>query len=109
MYRSVLQGARGFHRIYTYIYVCVFKYICVCIYIHTYTSHRRVSFKCFTFIACTNTLLYRIYTGVASRGSSIRIPRQCDIEQKGYLEDRRPASNCDPYAVTGIVAETCCL
>jgi glutamine synthetase len=44
--------------------------------------------------------------GVAHRGSSIRIPRQCDIEQKGYLEDRRPASNCDPYLVTGIIIES---
>jgi len=44
--------------------------------------------------------------GVAHRGSSIRIPRQCSIDGKGYLEDRRPASNMDPYAVTGIIMET---
>lgn len=43
--------------------------------------------------------------GVAHRGSSIRIPRQCDIDGKGYFEDRRPASNMDPYLVTGIIAE----
>lgn len=24
----------------------------------------------------------------------------------GYLEDRRPASNMDPYTVTGLLAET---
>lgn len=24
----------------------------------------------------------------------------------GYLEDRRPASNMDPYIVTGLLAET---
>lgn len=24
----------------------------------------------------------------------------------GYLEDRRPASNMDPYVVTGLLAET---
>eukprot|EP00122_Pirum_gemmata_P009316 Pgem_evm2s8608 len=40
--------------------------------------------------------------GVAHRGSSIRIPRQVSIDGKGYLEDRRPASNCDPYLVTAI-------
>eukprot|EP01084_Bolivina_argentea_P130922 231117_1 len=28
--------------------------------------------------------------GVADRGSSIRIPRQSEIDQKGYFEDRRP-------------------
>merc|ERR1712227_285503 len=44
--------------------------------------------------------------GVAHRGSSIRIPRQVSIDKKGYLEDRRPASNMDPYAVTGIIMET---
>jgi glutamine synthetase len=25
------------------------------------------------------------------------------------LEDRRPASNCDPYAVTNIIVRTICL
>ena len=44
--------------------------------------------------------------GVADRGASIRIPRQSEIDQKGYLEDRRPAANCDPYDVTAIVAKT---
>eukprot|EP00128_Syssomonas_multiformis_P000154 Colp12_sorted_trinity150504_noHs@36106 len=47
--------------------------------------------------------------GVAHRGSSIRIPRQVHEEQKGYLEDRRPASNCDPYLVAGKIFETTCL
>ncbi len=44
--------------------------------------------------------------GVADRGASVRIPRQCDIDKKGYLEDRRPAANCDPYDVTAIIAKT---
>jgi len=35
--------------------------------------------------------------GVANRGSSVRIPRACAREGKGYFEDRRPASNADPY------------
>lgn len=34
-----------------------------------------------------------------ARGCSIRIPRECAEERKGYLEDRRPSSNCDPYQV----------
>ncbi|XP_023324928.1 glutamine synthetase [Eurytemora carolleeae] len=37
--------------------------------------------------------------GVANRACSIRIPRECAEERKGYLEDRRPASNCDPYQI----------
>lgn len=44
--------------------------------------------------------------GVADRGASIRIPRQCAQEGKGYLEDRRPASNACPYRITGIIMET---
>jgi glutamine synthetase len=44
--------------------------------------------------------------GVASRKASIRIPRQCAEDNKGYLEDRRPASNCDPYVVTEAIART---
>lgn len=44
--------------------------------------------------------------GVANRGASIRIPRQCAKEGKGYLEDRRPASNACPYRITGIIMET---
>ncbi|KAI9270356.1 hypothetical protein BDA99DRAFT_317990 [Phascolomyces articulosus] len=44
--------------------------------------------------------------GVANRGASIRIPRQVGKEGKGYLEDRRPASNIDPYRVTQIIVES---
>lgn len=44
--------------------------------------------------------------GVANRGASIRIPRQVAEEGHGYLEDRRPSSNCDPYAVTEIIVTT---
>ncbi len=46
--------------------------------------------------------------GVADRGASIRIPRQCAQEGKGYFEDRRPASNACPYRITGIIMETVC-
>jgi len=44
--------------------------------------------------------------GVANRGCSIRIPRDTEKDQKGYLEDRRPASNMDPYTVTSLIAKT---
>jgi len=46
--------------------------------------------------------------GVANRGASCRVNRQCAVEGKGYFEDRRPASNADPYQVTGIIVETLC-
>ncbi|KAL6188697.1 hypothetical protein ACLB2K_040088 [Fragaria x ananassa] len=44
--------------------------------------------------------------GVANRGASIRVGRDTEKEGKGYLEDRRPASNMDPYTVTALLAET---
>lgn len=47
--------------------------------------------------------------GVANRGSSIRIPRQVATDGHGYLEDRRPSSNCDPYSVTSRLVRTVCL
>jgi glutamine synthetase len=47
--------------------------------------------------------------GVGNRGASIRIPTDTEADQKGYFEDRRPASNMDPYVVTGKVFDTTCL
>ncbi|OBT57076.1 glutamine synthetase [Pseudogymnoascus sp. 24MN13] len=44
--------------------------------------------------------------GVADRGASVRIPRECGSKGFGYFEDRRPASNADPYQITGIMMET---
>jgi glutamine synthetase len=29
-------------------------------------------------------------------------------ERKGWLEDRRPNANMDPYTVTRLIVETCC-
>jgi len=47
--------------------------------------------------------------GVANRGASVRIPRQVADDGCGYLEDRRPASNCDPYVVSEAIIRTICL
>mmetsp|Transcript_451 Transcript_451/g.77 ORF Transcript_451/g.77 Transcript_451/m.77 type:complete len:145 (-) Transcript_451:188-622(-) len=41
-----------------------------------------------------------------NRGSSIRIPVTTIAAKKGYYEDRRPASNIDPYIVSAIIADT---
>lgn len=46
--------------------------------------------------------------GVSDRGASIRIPMGTANSGAGYLEDRRPASNMDPYEVCGIMLETIC-
>ena len=47
--------------------------------------------------------------GVANRGASIRIGNENKKNGKGYFEDRRPSSNCDPYLVTAKMFETTCL
>jgi glutamine synthetase len=46
--------------------------------------------------------------GVSDRGASVRIPWQTHRDQKGYLEDRRPNANMDPYVVTRLIVETVC-
>merc|ERR1739844_262416 len=47
--------------------------------------------------------------GVANRGASVRIPRTTEANGCGYFEDRRPASNMDPYIVTAKLFQTTCL
>ncbi|XP_055680846.1 glutamine synthetase 1, mitochondrial [Lutzomyia longipalpis] len=47
--------------------------------------------------------------GIADRGVSVRVPRGVADAGKGYLEDRRPSSNCDPYAVCNAILDTCCV
>lgn len=42
------------------------------------------------------------------RGCSVRIPLQVVQNKRGYLEDRRPASNCDPYIVTSALMHSIC-
>ena len=44
--------------------------------------------------------------GVGTRNTSIRIPHIVEEEEKGYFEDRRPASNIDPYLVTSTIFRT---
>jgi glutamine synthetase len=44
--------------------------------------------------------------GYSTRDTSIRIPLQAKIDGKGYFEDRRPASNCDPYLVVHRMLKT---
>jgi glutamine synthetase len=47
--------------------------------------------------------------GVGNRGSSVRIPTTTAAEKKGYIEDRRPASDIDPYVVGAFLVDTCIL
>jgi len=50
--------------------------------------------------------IHQFSYGIANRGASVRIGRETFADGKGYFEDRRPASNCDPYIVTGKILDT---
>lgn len=53
------------------------------------------------------TCSYREFRyGVADRTASIRIPRMVATDGCGYLEDRRPAANADPYDVCSVLLMT---
>merc|ERR1712010_389844 len=45
--------------------------------------------------------------GCGNRAASFRIPTSVMSDNgKGYIEDRRPASNIDPYIVSSIIFDT---
>jgi glutamine synthetase len=45
--------------------------------------------------------------GIANRGASVRVPHSfVNNGYRGYLEDRRPNSQGDPYAIAGRVIQT---
>jgi glutamine synthetase len=46
--------------------------------------------------------------GVSHRGASVRIPGGVARDKRGYLEDRRPNANMDPYVVTRLITDTIC-
>lgn len=46
--------------------------------------------------------------GISDRGASVRIPWQVARDGMGYLEDRRPAANIDPYIVCEKLVSTIC-
>jgi glutamine synthetase len=47
--------------------------------------------------------------GVGNRAASCRIPTSTAAEKKGYVEDRRPASDIDPYVVGSLIADSALL
>tara|TARA_R100000152_G_C6768529_1_gene194055 strand:- start:958 stop:1938 length:981 start_codon:yes stop_codon:yes gene_type:complete len=59
-------------------------------------EHETASYKEFSF-------------GVSDRGASVRIPWHVAKNGFGYLEDRRPNSNADPYLVLNALLSTICV
>ena len=47
-------------------------------------------------------------SGISNRGASIRIPISTHQKGYGYLEDRRPGANADPYIVSSRLVGTIC-
>jgi len=47
--------------------------------------------------------------GVSDRGASVRIPMDTAKNGQGYLEDRRPSANMDPYRVCAALISTICV
>ena len=43
--------------------------------------------------------------GVADRMASVRIPKRTEQLKKGHIEDRRPASNMDPYLIAAAITD----
>lgn len=51
--------------------------------------------------------MHKFSYGIGNRACSVRIPTSTGADNgKGYIEDRRPASNMDPYIVTAMIADT---
>lgn len=46
-------------------------------------------------------------SGAGDRGASIRIPLPVEKKGYGYLEDRRPSANVDPYTVARLLIKVC--
>lgn len=46
--------------------------------------------------------------GPSDRGASIRIPLQVEQKGYGYIEDRRPGANADPYVISARILEAIC-
>lgn len=44
--------------------------------------------------------------GVGNRAASVRIPTETAFNKQGYIEDRRPASDIDPYVSCALMADT---
>jgi glutamine synthetase len=52
--------------------------------------------------------IHKFSWGIGTRNTSIRIPNQTYQNSCGYFEDRRPASNIDPYLATSSLFRICC-
>lgn len=52
--------------------------------------------------------IHQFSWGVSDRGASIRLPRSVEQKGCGYLEDRRPGANANPYDISIMLLATIC-
>lgn len=52
--------------------------------------------------------IHEFRSGHSDRGASIRIPLGVSQKGCGYLEDRRPGANADPYVISARLLQTIC-
>src|SRR5205814_968391 len=53
-------------------------------------------------------VIHEFKSGFSDRGASVRIPLHVKENGYGYLEDRRPGANSDPYIVSARLLTTIC-
>tara|TARA_R110000765_G_scaffold39488_3_gene85864 strand:- start:11851 stop:12843 length:993 start_codon:yes stop_codon:yes gene_type:complete len=58
---------------------------------------------------CETSDLTKFTVGERDRSCSIRIPASVARDKKGYIEDRRPGANIDPYRVCTRILKSVCL
>jgi glutamine synthetase len=77
---------------------------------HSYHMENYGEFNNMRMTGKHETASYDKFTwGIGTRNTSVRIGNDTFKNKKGYFEDRRPASNIDPYLVTSLIYKTCCL
>lgn len=57
---------------------------------------------------CETASINQFSWGISDRGASIRLPRSVEKEGCGYLEDRRPGANANPYDISIMLLATIC-
>ena len=58
---------------------------------------------------CETSDITKFTVGEKDRSCSVRIPAKVAKDKKGYIEDRRPAANIDPYLVCTRILKSVCL
>ena len=84
----------------------LFRAMCIILFLYSPNSLYFSHFYTPLLATFSSSHLHLPATPPDAVGASVRIPRDAFNQGYGYFEDRRPASNMDPYVVTSKIAET---